>query len=249
MQDFRGVKGDIVIGRHTWKEYVRGLHEGWLGPLDPPPITNEESPDTERPDTKSSALGDQDRQPTDRPHELATIPNYAAEKLIQRLPHTGDQSQDSALHIPGSSGHPGSKVGANITADDSSPTSGMPAELTGEQAVGEKPKEDVKDESKGKKHKQPPPFLSVSAYPSASIPPSMPAELPPSITINFPHLLGVLNTPIRMYRYIPEKESVWLDDVVIDPRIGVRMRRFSLDQSDVEREQSMTKAFARKEQD
>ncbi|KAL5450606.1 hypothetical protein PMIN07_000055 [Paraphaeosphaeria minitans] len=28
--------GDIVIGRHTWKEYVRGMHEGWLGPLDPP---------------------------------------------------------------------------------------------------------------------------------------------------------------------------------------------------------------------
>ena len=31
-----GPGGDIVIGRHTWKEYVRGLHEGWLGPLDPP---------------------------------------------------------------------------------------------------------------------------------------------------------------------------------------------------------------------
>lgn len=31
-----GISGDIVIGRHTWKEYVRGLHEGWLGPLDPP---------------------------------------------------------------------------------------------------------------------------------------------------------------------------------------------------------------------
>lgn len=31
------IGGDIVIGRHTWKEYMRGLHEGWLGPLDPPP--------------------------------------------------------------------------------------------------------------------------------------------------------------------------------------------------------------------
>ncbi|PHH84862.1 hypothetical protein CDD83_1253 [Cordyceps sp. RAO-2017] len=35
--EYEGVAGDIVIGRHTWKEYVRGLHEGWLGPLDPPP--------------------------------------------------------------------------------------------------------------------------------------------------------------------------------------------------------------------
>ncbi|KAJ4362793.1 hypothetical protein N0V95_001285 [Ascochyta clinopodiicola] len=31
-----GPGGDIVVGRHAWKEYVRGLHEGWLGPLDPP---------------------------------------------------------------------------------------------------------------------------------------------------------------------------------------------------------------------
>ena len=33
---YTGVKGDIVVGRHTWKEYVRGLHEGWLGPLKAP---------------------------------------------------------------------------------------------------------------------------------------------------------------------------------------------------------------------
>lgn len=31
-----GIRGDLVIGRHTWKEYIRGLHEGWLGPLDEP---------------------------------------------------------------------------------------------------------------------------------------------------------------------------------------------------------------------
>lgn len=36
VRDWDGPTGDIVIGRHTWKEYVRGLHEGWLGPLDPP---------------------------------------------------------------------------------------------------------------------------------------------------------------------------------------------------------------------
>ncbi|KAI0882894.1 mitochondrial import inner membrane translocase subunit Tim54 [Annulohypoxylon maeteangense] len=34
---WHGARGDIVIGRHTWKEYVRGIHEGWLGPLTPPP--------------------------------------------------------------------------------------------------------------------------------------------------------------------------------------------------------------------
>jgi len=37
IKEFNGINGDIVIGRHTWKEYVRGLHEGWLGPTTEPP--------------------------------------------------------------------------------------------------------------------------------------------------------------------------------------------------------------------
>lgn len=36
VSDWNGVRGDLILGRHTWKEYVRGLHEGWLGPLEPP---------------------------------------------------------------------------------------------------------------------------------------------------------------------------------------------------------------------
>jgi mitochondrial import inner membrane translocase subunit TIM54 len=31
-----GPRGDLVLGRHTWKEYVRGVHEGWLGPINEP---------------------------------------------------------------------------------------------------------------------------------------------------------------------------------------------------------------------
>lgn len=34
---YEGVNGDLVFGRHAWKEYMRGLHEGWLGPLEAPP--------------------------------------------------------------------------------------------------------------------------------------------------------------------------------------------------------------------
>jgi len=39
-----GLRGDLVIGRHTWKEYIRGIHEGWLGPVDAPPPEPEPSP-------------------------------------------------------------------------------------------------------------------------------------------------------------------------------------------------------------
>ena len=35
IKDWDGVQGDLVLGRHTWKEYIRGLHEGWLDPIDP----------------------------------------------------------------------------------------------------------------------------------------------------------------------------------------------------------------------
>lgn len=38
IKDYEGVRGDVVIGRHTWKEYLRGLHEGWLGPLVAPAV-------------------------------------------------------------------------------------------------------------------------------------------------------------------------------------------------------------------
>ncbi|TGJ76432.1 hypothetical protein E0Z10_g10875, partial [Xylaria hypoxylon] len=40
--EYTGMRGDIVIGRHTWKEYVRGLHEGWLGPLTAPVVSTPE---------------------------------------------------------------------------------------------------------------------------------------------------------------------------------------------------------------
>ena len=48
--DWSGVQGDLVLGRHTWKEYIRGLHEGWLGPLGDP-----QSPELEKPDLQPLA--------------------------------------------------------------------------------------------------------------------------------------------------------------------------------------------------
>ncbi|BFZ54315.1 mitochondrial import inner membrane translocase subunit tim54 [Savitreella phatthalungensis] len=33
--------GDIVVGRHTYKEYIRGVHEGLLGPVEEPSFVHE----------------------------------------------------------------------------------------------------------------------------------------------------------------------------------------------------------------
>ena len=59
--DSDDVAGDIVIGRHTWKEYVRGLHEGWLGPLDPPRGSSESHTSTA---TQSTGTPDDGSSPT-----------------------------------------------------------------------------------------------------------------------------------------------------------------------------------------
>jgi len=46
IRSWDGVQGDLILGRHTWKEYVRGVHEGWLGPLDEPQSPKAPTSDT-----------------------------------------------------------------------------------------------------------------------------------------------------------------------------------------------------------
>ncbi len=55
---YQGVHGDVVFGRHAWKEYMRGLHEGWLGPLDPPPAPVVEVPELTTPTPDANTEGD-----------------------------------------------------------------------------------------------------------------------------------------------------------------------------------------------
>lgn len=73
IREWEGVQGDIVIGRNAWKEYVRGLHEGWLGPLDPPPdpVTNTPSTtassETPQPEVDQSSPTPDSAAPSQRP--------------------------------------------------------------------------------------------------------------------------------------------------------------------------------------
>lgn len=112
--EYEGVRGDVVIGRHTWKEYLRGLHEGWLGPLRAPPHA--------QPDPEPEAVD-------------------------------GEEEQDK------------------------------------------RPKRPI----------QPKPYNSVGDYATAHLPMLMPAELAPTTSLPFPHILGFLNTPIRTYRYLTRR--------------------------------------------
>ena len=65
-----GLRGDLVIGRHTWKEYVRGVHEGWLGPLDEPP---EPSPEPQPLlETTTPQVASATETPTEQKDETST---------------------------------------------------------------------------------------------------------------------------------------------------------------------------------
>ncbi|KAK5653930.1 hypothetical protein OQA88_7855 [Cercophora sp. LCS_1] len=86
IEEYSGVRGDVVIGRHTWKEYVRGLHEGWLGPLAAPPEpeplpkvdaqqASEDKPAEDKPVEEEKPK----RPPQPRPHN--TTNDYPAESL------------------------------------------------------------------------------------------------------------------------------------------------------------------------
>ncbi|KAI1086949.1 mitochondrial import inner membrane translocase subunit Tim54 [Rostrohypoxylon terebratum] len=65
---WHGARGDIVIGRHTWKEYVRGLHEGWLGPLTPP-AEPEREPAIKKVEGEGTSEGSEGEKQEPKPEE------------------------------------------------------------------------------------------------------------------------------------------------------------------------------------
>lgn len=151
IKEWNGLQGDLVLGRHTWKEYIRGLHEGWLGPLDPP------AP----PDNVSSST---------RPegHRDSQEPEFTSETVSA---DTNSESQDL------------------IEPQVSTPDPPVPPPLP-----------------PAKKNSPIPAYISSSAYPTQSLSSSIPPNLPPSIALPFPHLLGFLNTPTRLYRFLNQRK-------------------------------------------
>lgn len=140
--EWDGVQGDLVLGRHTWQEYIRGLHEGWLGPLDPPQATESTETKIEPPQPPSS----------DSP---------SSETL------SGELASDSNSNIEAPTPDPSPKKAAKA-----SPT---------------------------------PPYILPRDYPSCPTPPFPPASIEPSLPLPLPHLLGFLNTPTRVYRFLTRR--------------------------------------------
>lgn len=157
-------KGDLVIGRHTWKEYVRGLHEGWLGPLDPPTAPVEVSVQEGAEETmKDIATGDQPA-PSDKPEtpENKSDENNGQVTKLEDIKVEETKAEEA-------------KVNDEKKETPSKPTG--PADA----------------------------YITTADYPTAHLPSTLPQSFDSSIPIEFPHILGFLNTPKRMYRYLTQR--------------------------------------------
>lgn len=98
--DYDGIAGDLVIGRNTWKEYIRGLHEGWLGPVDPPKQPEAEPPNASR------SVEQKDGQ--------SSLGDVAVKAAVRSVAGTSSTSTGS------------SPESANEDSQDASPTAGAP---------------------------------------------------------------------------------------------------------------------------
>lgn len=154
IEDWDGVRGDLVLGRHTWKEYIRGLHEGWLGPLDPSAEDSADNP--------TSAT-------TEFSGPLSQATNSPAEAAPGILATPSQDNTDSTQ---------------SITSPQSSPLPSDPAPS---------PKKDPSPTA---------PYILPRDYATAALPSSLPPSLTPTTVLPLPHLLGFLNTPTRLYRFL-----------------------------------------------
>ncbi|KAL8721681.1 MAG: hypothetical protein Q9225_001681 [Loekoesia sp. 1 TL-2023] len=160
IREWDGVQGDLILGRHTWKEYIRGLHEGWLGPLEPPL-----DPLQEPASATANTFVSTERSATD-PASPISNPSLTPETSAPISDQ--EKSEVEPLKPEGESQNP----------------------------------ENKKEKEKPKQPTQEAPYISPSAYPTAPLAPSVPESLPPSTVLPFPHLLGFLGTPIRIYRFL-----------------------------------------------
>jgi import inner membrane translocase subunit TIM54 len=248
-----GLRGDLVIGRHTWKEYIRGLHEGWLGPLEEPsppgPETSTMLPPVDHPSSSipeaddgspkaappSDALPkdtDEEKKPPSPPHAYLSTHAYSTSPMSPMIPPILEPSAPiPQLHLLGFLKTPiriYNYLNQRKLADD----------------VGRQTAAVVLAAHRPYQHSES--FASTSsggsdidAVPLATRAPENDAV---QTSQNWEQQRVLIDEEPTWHKSVhkPRKddlERVWLDEVVIDPRIAERMRRFVLDPEEEARAQ------------
>lgn len=249
-----GIRGDLVIGRHTWKEYIRGLHEGWLGPLDqpkpppqdltpaepipPPPPSDDASPSStahtqsEKP-AEAQKPQEQEKKPPFPPPAYIPTTSYASSPLSPHIPtHLDPSSPIPHTHILGFLNTP-IRIYRYLTQRHLVDSIGR--ETAAIVLAFNRPYHESSDFATSTTG------ADLDASPLATRAPendAAPAPVQTSQTWEQQSLLQEEESNWHKSARKPrddDLERVWLDDVVMDPRIAPRMRRFELAPEEEER--------------
>ncbi|OCT51850.1 Mitochondrial import inner membrane translocase subunit tim54 [Cladophialophora carrionii] len=255
-----GVRGDLVLGRHTWKEYIRGLHEGWLGPItEPAPPLSEVEASPIHPPTKART---DDPSPTTETSDIA-------QPESEKTPEEETKAEEKKKPYPPPSYLPIDKY-SSATLSVNTPSIFEPSQPIHQQhllgflktpqriynfltrrhladRIGRETAAIVLAASRP--YEQGSSFSSFSDTPSDIDPVATRApESDASPTSSFPPPSGnshgqvsweqqflLMDEESKWHKSVrkPRKEDdtsepIWTADIVIDERIGFRMRKFDL---------------------
>ncbi|ORY02358.1 mitochondrial import inner membrane translocase subunit Tim54 [Clohesyomyces aquaticus] len=257
IKEWQGTAGDIIIGRHTWKEYVRGLHEGWLGPLNSPrqpeipaevsaittPATTPDTPLT--PDQPSTPTAMDDASPTaiPEPPKPAEEPEKPKEEEAKpkkkKQPPPFNTTSDYSNSTPSPNCPPEFPPSAIIPLPHLLGFFNFPIRM-----YRFLNRRQVADDI-GRQ--------TAAAVLAAYRPFESPRESHSGISTMYDnesdassstgweqqrllkHEEAEWHKNVRERKGDDDRERVWLDGMVLDPRIAERMRRFELDMDGEER--------------
>jgi import inner membrane translocase subunit TIM54 len=241
VKEWNGPAGDIVVGRHTWKEYVRGLHEGWLGPLDPPApaevpaelalAVTEPTPAATTAPVAADPLVTVHSSTTDDASPTASPEAQAEEKPKEEEKKDKKKKQPAPFNTTADYEH---SAVAQTCPRSLGPTAVVPLpHLLGfwnfpiriyRYFNKRKVAEEVGRETAA---------AVLGAYRSFEAAGEAPSEDDSSAQWEQQRLLAHeeadFHKSVRDRKDDNGKERVWLDDVVLDPRIAERMKRFVLE--------------------
>lgn len=177
--------GIICVGRGAYKEYLMGIQEGWLGPLEPPaePVIEASSNEI------AAASGDVEvsTEITD-----SAVTDDGASQTSEILSKTDEI------------------VGNSSETSDSEAQSVQSLDDNLRNAEEEDPENKPEPKEHEKKEEKPPvpkAYISCSEYSEAPLPAEFAsaAKFEPVAAIAFPHLIGFLTIPTRIYRFFNQR--------------------------------------------
>jgi import inner membrane translocase subunit TIM54 len=226
IRDWDGPGGDVIIGRNTWKEYIRGMHEGWLGPLDSPqpaevpivPVATASEhatavdggayPEAEKPEAETPKEEDNKSKKKAQPPPFNTTADYSESQISPNCPLAlGPSTVVPFPHLLGFWNFPiriYRFLNRRQVADEVGRQTA--AAVLGEYRTYHAPNENVATMD----HDEP---FDGSQWEQEGL-------------LRLDELEW--HKTARQRKEDDENERVWLDDMVIDPRIGERMKKFAL---------------------